>query len=154
MVSIWTVDGGGREESYTKVLDEDFLSRHDFLVLADERFPVLQDLLFLSVEDSQAIGIFAASLLGQYLLDILYGGLVCDFDARGEFLDRTLRSCCAYVSREVGMRTVALTAIRDFQRCGSHLRFRSVAGIDGLLCSTIEVEKRYVGLRVLYCSFF
>ena len=104
-------------------------------MLADERFPVLQDLLLLRVEDAQAIGIFAASLFGQYLLDILYGGFVCDFDARGEFLDRFLRSCCAFVSLgrwELGQ--VVLTAIRDFQCCGSHLRFRSVADIAGNLC--------------------
>lgn len=69
--------------AHTKVFDEDFLPCHNPLVLADKLFPVLQDLLLLRIEDSQSVGIFAACLLGQCLLDILYGGLVRDFNARG-----------------------------------------------------------------------
>ena len=65
----------------TKVLDENFFACHHLLVLADERFPVLQNLLLLRVKDTQSVGVFAC-LLAQLVFDILYGGLVCDFDAR------------------------------------------------------------------------
>jgi hypothetical protein len=75
--------GTGRGRRGTEILDEDFLPCHDLLVLANERFPILQDLLLLGIEDAQSIGIHAACLLGQRNFDILYGGLVCDVDARG-----------------------------------------------------------------------
>ena len=82
----------------TEIFDEDFLAGHNLLVLANERFPILQDLLLLGVEDTQSIRVNVACLLGQCDLDILQSGLVCDVDTRGKLLDGLRCSCGGFVS--------------------------------------------------------
>jgi hypothetical protein len=60
-------------------------------MLADESFSVLQDFV-LGVEEAEAIGIHATSLLGQFFLHILDRCLLRDLNACGQLLNGLLRS--------------------------------------------------------------
>jgi hypothetical protein len=79
------------ETPRTEVLDQNLSGRSNVLVLLDQRQPVLQDLV-VAIEEAQTVGVEAANLLGQVLLDILHGCLVADLDSGRQFLDRFLRS--------------------------------------------------------------
>lgn len=61
---------------------------HYALLLAHNRFSVLEKLLR-RVIDSQALWVPMAGLR-KLFLDILYGGLICDLNARGQLLDGLL----------------------------------------------------------------
>lgn len=76
---------------HTKILNQNFLSAQNRVLLRNQRPPVLQQFLFLGLVEPEAIRVPSTSPFCQVILHILHGGLVCDLDACGEFLDGLFR---------------------------------------------------------------
>ena len=60
-------------------------------MLANQCLPILQNLLFVRIEDSKPIRISSTGLFGELVFNILNSSLVCDFDTRRQLPNRLVR---------------------------------------------------------------
>lgn len=81
---------------HTEVLNENFSSGHHGGNLSDASLAVLDGLLGLGIEQTDAIVVAEASLFSNQHLEVLDGGIGAERDGRRELLDGLLRRFCGF----------------------------------------------------------